>query len=279
MLLCALLLFMGATVIQNIESEKKAIMAVLEEESAAWYASDFDRWAATYATNQDFMGINVSKGGFGITDGWENAATATTVSTKRSPVKQEKIPLRLKIYNNSAWVVFKNISYNNDGQITGNQLVTAFLEKDAGKWRMTYRNVLNPTTFHQADNGFIMMVNYGKSLGKSIEEIAGYAGNLAKTSWNQAGGYNGLVNGSISQWKGLCGTENFKVLEQDDNHVVYTADKIFSNLKAAGQIYGVTYEDYVKCMKIAYEKVADHMNALYIQESTPEGVKVTVSRK
>ena len=58
-----LLLLLGAVQIQkqDIEKEKKAIMAVMEEETAAWYASDPQRYATTYLNNEDFTSVSASK--------------------------------------------------------------------------------------------------------------------------------------------------------------------------------------------------------------------------
>lgn len=278
-LLSALLLFAGANLIQQNDTEKKAIMAVLAEETSAWYSSDYDRWAATYVHNPDYIALSSSKSGFGITDGWENLAANTSVTTKRQLIKDEKIPLRMKIYDDVAWVVFKNMAISENGERRLSQVVTAFLEKDAGKWKMTYRNVITPAGYYQADNGLLLLLNYGKSMGKTIEEIGNSAGNAIKTGWNQSMGPQVFINTSVSNWRSICQPENFKILEKDDNHTVYTVDQLFPNLKSAGQIYGVTYDEYITFLKVLTEIVADHMGAVYKQENTSQGIKVTVSKK
>ena len=55
----------------DIEKEKEAIMAVMYEESASWYASDFDRWSATYVQDSTFIRVISSKSSFSIISGWE----------------------------------------------------------------------------------------------------------------------------------------------------------------------------------------------------------------
>ena len=201
-----------------------------------------------------------------------------TILNKREPVKEVKNYYRIKIYGESAWVVFDNVYSNNKGESTGNQLTTCFLEKHDGTWKIVFRNVVVGTGYYQADMFLVMSINYAKSLGKNVEDLASFAGDNVKTSWNQANGFNGLVNCMLSNWRAVAPQGELKIKEQDDNHVVFSVNKMFPGLKNAPQS-NVTYDDYLSFYRVACEKISDYMGSIYKQETTPDGVLITISKK
>lgn len=264
----------------DYEKEKKAIIAVLEEESASYYASDFDRWSATQIQDSTNIRMSATKSGYGITSGWESISQnmKPTIVNKRQAVKEVKTPLRIKIYEESAWIVFNNESFNDKGESTGITIVTNFLEKHDGIWKMVYRNFTAASSYTQSDIMLINSINYAKSLGKSVEDLASFSGDQIKTSWNQANGFNGLVNGMLNNWRPLVPIGELKILERDDNHIIFSASKMFTGLKTSPQ-YNVTYDDYLTFFRVACEKIADYMGGIYKQETTPDGVLVTIIKK
>jgi hypothetical protein len=70
---------------------------------------------------------------------------------------------------------------------------------------------------------------------------------------------------------------DFRVKEQDDNHVVFTADNMFSRLRQAPR-YNVTYDDYITFYRIVFERIAEYMDCTYDQQNTETGVRVTVAK-
>jgi hypothetical protein len=264
----------------DYEKEKAAIIAVMEEETASYYASDFERWSATYLEDSTAIRMGSSKSGYSFTSGWESisANMKQTILNKREPVKEVKNYKRIKVYEESAWVVFDNIYVNSNGEATGNQLTTCFLEKHDDTWKIVFRNVVVGTTYYQADIFLVMAISYAKSIGKNVEDIAGFIGDNVKSSWNQATGFNGLVNGMLSNWRAVAPKGELKIMEQDDNHIVFIVNKMFPALKNAPQ-YNVSYDEYLLSYRVACERISDYMGGIYKQETTPDGLLITISKK
>ncbi len=68
------------------------------------------------------------------------------------------------------------------------------------------------------------------------------------------------------------------VQERDDNHIIFSANKMLTGLKANPQ-FNITYDDYLLFIKVVCERIADYMGAIYIQETTSDGVLVTITKK
>ena len=264
----------------DFEKETEAIMALLKEESASYYDSDFARWSETHIQDSTFIDVYASKNGFRLLKGWEEASAylRPSIETKRELTREIKTPLGIKIYRNNAWIVFKNQHINNEGNPTGEQISTAFLEKYEGEWKLNLFDRIAANNYYQADHNLLNSINYAKSLGKSVEDIANFTGDQFKTSWNQANGYNGFVNGMLSNWRYLVPLGELKIQEQNDNHIIFSANKMLTSLKANPQ-FNVTYDDYLLFMKVVCEKIGDYMGASYKQETTSEGVLVTITKK
>ena len=67
------LLITGGNSCQNkidIEQEKEAIKAVIEEETNAYIEGDYDRFAATYLQDSTFIRLNAEKSNYEYIIGW-----------------------------------------------------------------------------------------------------------------------------------------------------------------------------------------------------------------
>jgi len=265
----------------DVEKEKEAIIALIEEETASYYASDFERWSATYIQDSTNIGMNALKSGFSFNSGWESVSSnaKSYIVGEKEAWKEVKTPIRIKVYEESAWIVFDTEPFNNNGESEGKQLVACFLEKDDGSWKIVYRNVIGAYSYYQADNFLINSINYAKSLGKSVEDFGGFTGDQYKTGWNKEAGYDGFVNGALNNWRSVVPEGELNILEQDDSHVVFSANNMLTGLKSSGPQFNVTYDDYLTFYRVAYEKIADYLGAIYTQETTQDGVVVTITKK
>lgn len=264
----------------DFEKEKEAILAVSEEEAAGTYGSDFERWSATYLQDSTNIRILASKTGFVICSGWDEVSSyvKADLAIKRIGYKEVRTPIRIKIYEESAWFVFDNEVFNNKGELVWKQIQTNFLEKHDGSWKIVYKNAIGTYNYSQADLFLLMAISYAKSLGKNVEDLAKFAGENVKTSWNQANGFNGLVTGMLRNWRAVAPRGELKIKEQDDNHIVFSVNKMFSGLKNTPQ-YNVTYDDYLTFYKGAGEQISDYMGGIYKLENTQDGMLVTISKK
>jgi hypothetical protein len=264
----------------DMDKEKKAIIDLIEEETASYYANDFERWSATYVPDSATTIMGASKNGFNFYPGWKSISSNTkqSVIAPKELLKEIKTPIKIKIYGESAWVIFNNESFNNNDEPIGKSLVTNFLIKENGKWKIIYRNRIMASSYYQADNFIINSINYAKSLGKNVEDIAAFTGDQFKTGWNKEAGYDGFVNSTINNWRNMTPKDKFKILEQDESHVVFSAGSICPALNSSGSQYNVTYDEYLTFLNIVMEKIADYMGSVYKQETTREGVEVTISK-
>ena len=265
----------------DVAKEKEAIMAVIEEETASYYASDFERWRATYLQDSTNIALFPSKSGFSYYSGWDSISSniKPTIVSKKEASKEVKTPIRIKIYEGSAWIVFDNNTFNNKGESVNDQMVSCFLEKNDGKWKIVYRSSIGVLSYYESDAFLINSISYAKSLGKNVEDIASFTADQFKPYWNKASGYNGFVNGAVSDWKATVPKGELKILEKDDNHVVFSANKMLTGLKRGGPQFKVSYDDYLTFYRVVLEKYADYMGAIYKQETTADGVIVTLSKK
>jgi len=99
----------------DIEKEKEAILAVIEEEAASYYASDFERWSATQVHDSSKIIMNSSRSGYNYRIGWESISSnmKPTILTKRQAPKQIKTPIQMKIYEETAWILFNSETFDN----------------------------------------------------------------------------------------------------------------------------------------------------------------------
>lgn len=259
----------------DIEKEKAAIMAVIEEETTAFCADDTSRWASTYVQDSTTINFFIWKNGYTMTTGWDKhfARVLSFFSGKKLENNEIKTPILIKVYDESAWVVFKNKTPDNEA------LVTCFLQKSGDIWKIEYRGVLWTATYYDVDYFLINSINHAKSMGQSVEQFADFTGNQFKTAWNQKMELNGIVNGIKNNWGSIVKSENMKVLEQDENHVVLLFTDFLVNLKDNGPFFNVSYDDYIIFYKVTFEVIADHLGFIYTQETVPNGVKVTVAKK
>jgi hypothetical protein len=70
-----------------------------------------------------------------------------------------------------------------------------------------------------------------------------------------------------------------KIVAQDSSHIIFSANKMFLGLKKNSPQFNVTYDEYLTFYRIVFEKIADYLGAIYKQETTPEGVLVTITKK
>jgi hypothetical protein len=279
--LLLVVLFTCSALIQKIdvEKEKKAILSLIKEQSAAYYASDTAKWNSIFVQDSTFTSTSASKNGYRIVNGFAPYAAAGNVQMKRPFVREEWKLIKMKIYGETAWIVIQSNGFNDAGINFERQLVTAFLEKTNGLWRIAYRNVISPLTYQQHDYFIIAHLANAKSLGKNAEETGAFTGEMLKPLWNKSGGYPMFVRTTVTNWRTMCAPEDFKVVEQDENHYIFTVTNTLPALKKAGMINNVTYDDYLTYYRIIYEKGADYIGAVYKQETIPDGLKITLTKK
>lgn len=151
--LFALILLAGTSCQEkiDIEKEKAAIIAVIEEETNAYYDNDFDRLAATYVQDETNIDLRAGKSGYGYGVGWEEIGSAFKEAIENSPEpdgsKEVKTNYKIKVYKESAWAVFDNEVLNSEGESIGKNVHVEFLEKVNGEWKIVYMSIVFTSTY------------------------------------------------------------------------------------------------------------------------------------
>jgi hypothetical protein len=130
----------------NYEKERKAIIAVINKETDAYLARDYD---AVYSTHvQDSLNMRLTAGADNYTfyEGWEVVGKhllSDETEDDLSPdlhISVEKSNYRMKIYPNSAFVVCDQKWTSEFGEdVTEiNSIQVRFLEKIEGEWKISF---------------------------------------------------------------------------------------------------------------------------------------------
>jgi ketosteroid isomerase-like protein len=140
----------------DIEKEKEAIKAVIEEETNAFLARDFDRLAATYVQDETNIDLRAGESGYGYYVGWEEIGSAFKELFENNPEpgtsKEVKTNYKIKVYKESAWTVFDNEVYNSEGELTGKSIHVEFLEKVNGEWKIVYLSIVNTSSYEDEED-------------------------------------------------------------------------------------------------------------------------------
>jgi hypothetical protein len=131
----------------DIEKESKAIKSVIEEESAAFYARDFERLAKTHIQDETSVRVISHDSAFILLSGWKDIG-----DTIKSWIESDWGDLKgtfsnsdyhIKVYPESAWAVFvQKTEYDYRGKhYVDRDIETKFLEKKNGEWKIVYISI------------------------------------------------------------------------------------------------------------------------------------------
>lgn len=263
------------------EKEKEAIIALIEEESQSYYDKDFERWSDFYVHSDDNIWILAQRNYHDYRDGWENMADnmKPAFETEKEINREVKKPIHVKVYGKSAWIVFESEQFDENNDSVVKQIATYFLEKQDDKWKIIYTNRVYDSTYYLADWAQLDMIQYAKSLGKSPEDIGKFWAEHAKKDWAAEMKYEDYQNTIVNNFRNNTPKDGFTILEEDENHVVFTSNGMFSNLKKSGTLNDVTYEEYLKLGETFWTQVGDHVGADFTKEITADGLKISLSKR
>ena len=127
----------------DVDKEKAAIMAVIEEETDAFYARDLDRLNAVYPADGDATHMNANDWGYDYSTNWESGnGFAEFFTNNPDPVEnlEKKTNWRIRVYPGAAWASYDNENYNEDGELINSSKHDQFLEKQDGEWKIFREN-------------------------------------------------------------------------------------------------------------------------------------------
>ena len=159
----ALLLITGCSSCEekiDIEKEKRAIKAVIKEETVSFVARDYDRLVANYVQDESNIRLTASKSGYKYYVGWEELSSRFKKyfenNTEPGIWKQTRTNYKIKVYKESAWAVFENEGYHSAGrftELTGKGIDVRFLEKVNGEWKIVYLSHVYTASYEDDEEG------------------------------------------------------------------------------------------------------------------------------
>lgn len=133
----------------TLEKEKEAIKAVLLEETQSFYDRDFERYAATYKHDESIVDLRANSSGYSRVDGWEAAGMKDFMKNNPEPVKVTEVKknFHIHVYPESAWAIFDNEIYDEEGKLADIDIGVNFLEKIEGEWKIVYLSRIGVTSY------------------------------------------------------------------------------------------------------------------------------------
>ena len=121
-------------------------------------------------------------------------------------------------------------------------------------------------------------INYAKSQGKTMEDIARFTGEQFKTSWNKEAGYNGFVNGVLYISTCFFPKAEIGILDQTEKSITY---KVVSDPEflRGFPLLNVSIDEYLAYLKGVITVVGEYLGAEYMQEFKDSILYVTIKKK
>jgi hypothetical protein len=128
----------------DYNKERAAIIKVIQEETDAYLARDYDRLSATHVHDSLNMRLTAGADNYIFLQGWDEVgeflmSDLTEDDLSANHITVEKSNYRMKIYPSSAFVFFdqKWISRFGDEETELNSIQVRFLEKIEGEWKIS----------------------------------------------------------------------------------------------------------------------------------------------
>ena len=134
----------------DVEKERAAIKAVLEEEKKGYFDKNFEMMAATWVQKPSSVKMFMSQEGERDMFGWEKISEGDrkAISEDRSGYKNIQVEFsdfQFNIYESNAWAIFKakwNWMYKDTPRKLEQTRIMAF-EKVEGNWKITLMAIYN----------------------------------------------------------------------------------------------------------------------------------------
>ena len=130
----------------NVEKEKEAILAVLEEEGAALLAKDKDRLFALHVQDELETRLELGEYGYNAFIGWDEVGglLGDAISGQGLLIGEDAVnkidKIIIKVTGNTAWITYDNTwEWTVEGNKEGySNIRVTFLEKIKGEWKISF---------------------------------------------------------------------------------------------------------------------------------------------
>lgn len=143
----------------DIDTEKAAIIEVINRETETYLARDFESMFATHVQDSLNMRLTAGADNFVFAEGWEDVSRHMTGDETEDDLGPDlhisvvKSNYRMKLYPNSAFVVCdqKWSSDYGDDVTEINSIQVRFLEKIEGEWKISFVSFIGTSGYQEME--------------------------------------------------------------------------------------------------------------------------------
>ncbi len=158
-LVIAVVSFTGCEKPIDYETERAAIIAVMEKETETYIDRDFDGMFSTHVRDSLNMRLTAGADNYVFAQGWEDVSkhmTGDQTEDNLGPdihINVDKTNFRMKIYPQSAFVVCdqKWTSQYEDDVVEISSIQVRFLEKLNGEWKISFVSFIGTSGYKSND--------------------------------------------------------------------------------------------------------------------------------
>ena len=139
----------------DIEKEKEAIIAAIENESNSAHNKDFDSWSKSVLQDESLTLLSAGKGSCRFEVGWDVIGTRYKEGMENDPdplTNQFQFTnFKIKVHKECAWVVYDEIVNNSDGEFVNQYASVRILEKVDGEWKIAYLSHVVTSSYEEVE--------------------------------------------------------------------------------------------------------------------------------
>ena len=137
----------------DIEKEKEAIKAVIENALNSAYAKDLAQKSKSFLQDESFIICGADKNSYYYDVGWEEVGSGFKEWMENNPIpstdKHQYTNYKIKVHKECAWAVFDVIVHNSEGEFLRKNINVRFLEKMDGEWKIVFLSYVNTTSYDE----------------------------------------------------------------------------------------------------------------------------------
>ena len=131
----------------------------------------------------------------------------------------------------------------------------------------------------QANSIITVSIHYAKKQGLTAAEYGTFIGEQFKYSWNKDAGFEGYVNGMLNNMSCFSADPGIEITTNTAEKVKFKTRSMGAEIKNNEPVYGVTYKEYIDCVKAATSTIGDYMGCKSELSYDEEWMYFTISKK
>jgi len=140
----------------DVAKEEEAIKALILKSTQAYFDRDLEILTATQVTDESFIKLQAYKGGYECNVGWDKRIASLKEVFKNNPDptagKLINDNYKIKVYPKSAWAVYDENHYDNEGNLSNKSIQARFLEKVDEEWKIVYLSSVGVTSYENDED-------------------------------------------------------------------------------------------------------------------------------